>query len=146
MVDLDRTFAALANPKRRAIVARLVRGEATLNELGEPFGISLLAISRHLRVLEDASLITNLRDGKLHKCRLKRACERRRVDRFPPSILGREFRSVEGAFEANNENQKANIMKGCFGISIRLRSDSSALKRRLLSPFGGLQKRNYCIG
>ena len=72
MVDLDRTFAALANPKRRAIVARLVRGEATLNELAEPFGISLLAISRHLRVLEGASLITKLRDGKPHKCRLKR--------------------------------------------------------------------------
>ena len=71
MVDLDRTFAALANPKRRAIVARLVRGEATLNELAEPFGISLLAISRHLRVLEDASLITKRRGGKPHKCRLE---------------------------------------------------------------------------
>jgi DNA-binding transcriptional ArsR family regulator len=72
MINLDHTFAALADPKRRAIVARLVRGDATVDELAEPFGISLLALSRHLKVLEDASLITNERQGKHRKCRLRR--------------------------------------------------------------------------
>jgi DNA-binding transcriptional ArsR family regulator len=72
MSNLDQTFAALAHPKRRAIVARLVRGDATVNELAEPFGISLPAIFRHLKVLEDASLITNARPRKHGKCRLRR--------------------------------------------------------------------------
>jgi DNA-binding transcriptional ArsR family regulator len=72
MINLDHTFAALADPKRRAIMARLVRGDATVDELAEPFGISLLAVSRHLRVLENASLITNHRQGKHRKCRLRR--------------------------------------------------------------------------
>src|SRR5271156_6336813 len=72
MINLDHTFAALANPKRRAIVARLVRGDATVDELAEPLGISLLAISRHVRVLEDASLIIKDRQGKHRKCRLGR--------------------------------------------------------------------------
>jgi DNA-binding transcriptional ArsR family regulator len=72
MINLDQTFAALAHPKRRAIVARLVRGDATVDELAEPFGISLPVIFRHLRVLEDASLITNERQGKHGKCRLRR--------------------------------------------------------------------------
>jgi DNA-binding transcriptional ArsR family regulator len=72
MINLDQTFAALAHPKRRAIVARLVRGDATVDQLAEPFGIPLPVIFRHLRVLEDASLITNERQGKHGKCRLRR--------------------------------------------------------------------------
>jgi DNA-binding transcriptional ArsR family regulator len=72
MTNLDRTFAALADPKRRAIVARLVRGDASLDELAEPYGISLLAIARHLKVLENAFLITSERRGKRGKCRLRR--------------------------------------------------------------------------
>jgi DNA-binding transcriptional ArsR family regulator len=72
MSNLDQTFAALAHPKRRAIVARLARGDATVNELADPFGISLPAIFRHLKVLEDASLITNARPRKLGKCHLRR--------------------------------------------------------------------------
>ena len=55
---LDRTFAALANPTRRAILARLVDGEATVNELAAPFNMSLPAISKHIKVLEQAGLIT----------------------------------------------------------------------------------------
>ncbi|MGH8677396.1 MAG: ArsR/SmtB family transcription factor, partial [Burkholderiales bacterium] len=57
MDQLTKTFAALADPTRRAILARLAKGEATVGDLAEPFEISLPAVSRHLRVLEDARLI-----------------------------------------------------------------------------------------
>jgi DNA-binding transcriptional ArsR family regulator len=72
MINLDHAFAALADPTRRAIVARLAQGEATVGELAEPFRISLPAISRHLKVLADAALISNERRGKHRLCRLKR--------------------------------------------------------------------------
>ena len=68
--SLDRTFAALADPTRRAILARLARGEATVNELAEPFAISQPAISRHIRVLSDARLIVQRTEGTKRPCRL----------------------------------------------------------------------------
>jgi DNA-binding transcriptional ArsR family regulator len=71
MKTLDATFAALSDPTRRAILARLATGEATVGELAEPFDISLPAISRHLKVLESAALIENARAGKHRRCRLK---------------------------------------------------------------------------
>src|SRR5271167_3972801 len=71
MNALDQTFNALADPTRRAILARLARGEATVGELAEPFDISLPAISRHLRVLKEAALISNKRQGKHRRCRLR---------------------------------------------------------------------------
>jgi DNA-binding transcriptional ArsR family regulator len=71
MINLDTTFAALSDPTRRAILARLATGDATVGELAEPFDISLPAISRHLKVLEAASLIENARAGKHRRCRLK---------------------------------------------------------------------------
>jgi DNA-binding transcriptional ArsR family regulator len=70
MIALDRTFSALADPTRRAIIVRLAQGEATVGQLAEPFDISLPAISRHLKVLEEASLISNERQGKHRRCRL----------------------------------------------------------------------------
>ena len=70
MPNLDHTFAALADPTRRAILARLASGEATVTELAHPFAISLPAISRHLKVLERASLIERRRDGQTRRCRL----------------------------------------------------------------------------
>jgi DNA-binding transcriptional ArsR family regulator len=70
---LDTTFSALADPTRRAILARLARGEATVNELAEPFDISQPAISRHLKVLEDAQLIARRVDGTKRPCRLNEA-------------------------------------------------------------------------
>ena len=70
MTALDDTFAALSDPTRRAILARLALGEATATELAEPFDISQPAISRHLRVLEEASLIRRQWQGKHHVCRL----------------------------------------------------------------------------
>ncbi|NVB80856.1 MAG: winged helix-turn-helix transcriptional regulator [Kofleriaceae bacterium] len=70
MRNLDATFAALADPTRRAIVARLAKGDATVLELAEPFDISLPAISRHLKVLEQAGLIARERDANKRPCRL----------------------------------------------------------------------------
>jgi DNA-binding transcriptional ArsR family regulator len=71
MKSLDQTFAALSDPTRRAILARLASGDLTVGVLAKPFKISLPAVSRHLRVLEDASLIVRERDGKQRRCRLK---------------------------------------------------------------------------
>jgi len=67
---LDATFGALADPTRRAILARLARGEAMVTELAEPFRVSLPAISKHLRVLESAGLLEREIDGRVHRCRL----------------------------------------------------------------------------
>jgi DNA-binding transcriptional ArsR family regulator len=70
---LDRAFAALGDPVRRAIIARLSRGEATVNELAEPFTITKQAVSRHIQVLEAAGLITRTRDGQRRPCHLNAA-------------------------------------------------------------------------
>jgi len=70
MNSLDLTFAALADPTRRAILARLTAGETTVGELAAPFSISGPAISRHLRVLEAAALITSRRDRQHRRCAL----------------------------------------------------------------------------
>src|SRR5690349_24706052 len=67
----DVVFAALSDPTRRAIVRRLAEGEATVLELAEPFPISLPAISRHLKVLEQAGLIGRRRDAQRRPCRLR---------------------------------------------------------------------------
>ena len=69
--DLDRTFAALADPTRREILSVLARGEVAAGKLAERFPISAPAISRHLRVLENAGLITRRVDGKHRRCRLE---------------------------------------------------------------------------
>jgi DNA-binding transcriptional ArsR family regulator len=71
MSSLDQSFAALADPTRRAIIARLAEGEATVQDLGRPFAISLPAISRHLKVLEEAGLIETRIQGSARPRRLK---------------------------------------------------------------------------
>jgi DNA-binding transcriptional ArsR family regulator len=70
---LDATFAALADPTRRAILARLASGEASVNELAEPFAMSQPAISKHLKVLERAGLISRGRDAQRRPCLLEAA-------------------------------------------------------------------------
>lgn len=70
MVDLDTTFAALADPTRRAILARLALGEATVMELVKPFELTQPAISQHLKVLENAGLIKRRVEGTKRPCRL----------------------------------------------------------------------------
>jgi len=73
MPSLDTTFAALADPTRRAILARLAAGEASVNELADPFSMSQPAISKHLKVLERAGLISRGRDAQRRPARLEAA-------------------------------------------------------------------------
>lgn len=68
---LNHLFSALSDPTRRAILARLARGEATVTELSVPFAMSLPAISKHLRVLERAGLLERRVEGRVHHCRLQ---------------------------------------------------------------------------
>ncbi|HYM39379.1 MAG TPA: metalloregulator ArsR/SmtB family transcription factor [Thermoplasmata archaeon] len=72
-LDLDAVFAALAHPIRRAILEQLSGGDATVGELAEPHKVSLPAISKHLRVLEDAGLIKVSPEGRVRRCRLDAA-------------------------------------------------------------------------
>jgi DNA-binding transcriptional ArsR family regulator len=67
---LDRTFGALSDRHRRAILARLAKGPATVNEIAEPFDITLQAVSRHLKVLEAAGLISRTREAQWRRCAL----------------------------------------------------------------------------
>jgi DNA-binding transcriptional ArsR family regulator len=67
---LDATFAALGDPTRRAILGRLTLGQWTVGELAEPFDMSLPAVSKHLRVLEEAGLLVRQRDGRIHRISL----------------------------------------------------------------------------
>jgi DNA-binding transcriptional ArsR family regulator len=78
--QLSGVFAALADPTRRAILARLADGPATVNELAEPFPISLQAISKHLKVLERAGLISRGREAQWRPCRLDAAPLREAAD------------------------------------------------------------------
>src|SRR5579862_78248 len=83
-IQLDRTFAALADPTRRAILERLSAGEATVHELSQPFSISAPAISRHLRVLESAGLIARRVERQHRPCRLE-------AQSFQPAMKWLEF-------------------------------------------------------
>lgn len=100
------TFAALADPTRRAILARLSEGEATVNQLAQPFDISLPAISRHLKVLEAAGLISRGREAQWRPCRLQ-AEPLRALDGW----LGRYRRFWEGSFD-RMDAYLAGITKG----------------------------------
>jgi DNA-binding transcriptional ArsR family regulator len=86
--DLDATFAALADATRRAIVARLAAGEASVRDLAQPFDMSQPAISKHLKVLERAGLITRRRDAQRRPCRL----EPRRLEQL--SLWVESYRKV----------------------------------------------------
>jgi len=91
---LSMTLSALADPTRRAILARLSKGSATVNELAEPFDISLPAVSRHLKVLEGAGLISRGREAQWRPCRLE-AEPLKQLDGW----LGRYRRFWEGSFD-----------------------------------------------
>jgi len=71
MTNLDATFAALADPTRRAILARLAHGESAVTDLAKPFAMSLPAISKHLKVLERAGLIARSREAQWRPCRIE---------------------------------------------------------------------------
>lgn len=70
-MSLDATFSALADPTRRAILARLARGETSVTDLAKPFAMSLPAVSKHLKVLEQAGLITRSREAQWRPCRIE---------------------------------------------------------------------------
>ena len=88
--QLSTTFAALADPTRRAILARLASGERSVTELARPFDMTLPAVSKHLRVLERAGLITRGREAQWRPCRIRcrTAQGRRRLDRTLSPHLG----------------------------------------------------------
>jgi len=96
--QLTSTFAALADPTRRAILARLVEGEATVNELAAPFPISVQAVSKHLKVLERAGLITRGRSAQLRPSRLQGAPLKEAVD-----WLEKYHRFWQGSFDRLDE-------------------------------------------
>ncbi|QNE18901.1 winged helix-turn-helix transcriptional regulator [Kribbella qitaiheensis] len=103
--QLDRGFTALGDPVRRALIARLSRSEATVNELAEPFGITKQAISRHLQVLEAAGLITRSRDGQRRPCHLNPAALEALtswIDSFR-LISERQFRRIDAVLETVKE-------------------------------------------
>lgn len=68
--QIDRTFSALADPTRRQLLERLGRGDASISELAEPYGISLTGMKKHVRVLEEAGLVTTEKVGRVRRCRL----------------------------------------------------------------------------
>jgi DNA-binding transcriptional ArsR family regulator len=107
--QLSIAFAALADPVRRAILTRLAAGEATLNELAEPFSISVQAVSKHLKVLERAGLITRGRDAQRRPARLETAPleatvewieQHRRLKEEQLDRLGETLREIQTEREA----------------------------------------------
>ena len=105
---LDATFAALADPTRRAIVARLALGEATVMELAAPFDMSQPAISKHLKVLENAGLISRGRDAQRRPCRLEAqvlADASSWLDHYR-EVWERNFRRLDALLEEMKSGQK----------------------------------------
>ena len=106
--QLDATFAALANPTRRAILARLANGPANVNDLAEPFEMSLPAISQHIRVLENAGLIERAKSAQFRPCTLNAAPLQQIADwteQYRP-IWNARFDALDTALATMKERQK----------------------------------------
>jgi DNA-binding transcriptional ArsR family regulator len=105
---LDRAFMALADPVRRAIVARLSRGDATVNELAEPFAITKQAVSKHIQVLEQAGLVTRSRDAQRRPVHLDAAALERLtawIDRYR-LIAEARFRRLDALLDTMKNTEK----------------------------------------
>jgi DNA-binding transcriptional ArsR family regulator len=105
---LDRAFTALGDPVRRALVARLSRGDATVNELAEPFAITKQAVSRHIHVLETAGLITRSRDAQRRPCHLDAAALEELtswIDTYRLEVE-RNYRRLDAVLETMKEQEK----------------------------------------
>jgi DNA-binding transcriptional ArsR family regulator len=105
---LDRAFMALADPVRRAIVARLSRGEATVNELAEPFAITKQAVSKHIQVLEQAGLVTRSRDAQRRPVHLDAAALERLtawIDRYR-LIAEARFRRLDALLDTMKDTEQ----------------------------------------
>jgi DNA-binding transcriptional ArsR family regulator len=105
--QLSNTFQALADPTRRAILSRLAQGEATVNELAEPFPMSLQAVSKHLKVLERAGLITRGKTAQLRPSRLRGTPLREASEWLDPYR-----RHWEASFDGLDQHLKAIQEKG----------------------------------
>jgi DNA-binding transcriptional ArsR family regulator len=105
---LDRAFTALGDPVRRALIARLSRGDATVNELAEPFPITKQAVSRHIQVLEAAGLITRSRDAQRRPCHLNAAALEELTSWIDTYRLATEsrFRQLDAVLETMKEQEK----------------------------------------
>jgi DNA-binding transcriptional ArsR family regulator len=105
---LDRAFTALGDPVRRALIARLSRGEATVNELAEPFAITKQAVSRHIQVLEAAGLITRSRDGQRRPCHLNPAALEALTSWIDEYRLAseRRYRRIDAVLETVKEQDR----------------------------------------
>ena len=102
--QLNRAFLALGDPVRRAIVARLSRGPATVNELADPFDITLQAVSKHIQVLEQAGLVTRTRDAQRRPVHLEPAQLERLtawIDRYR-IVTERQFRNLDALLATKN--------------------------------------------
>jgi DNA-binding transcriptional ArsR family regulator len=105
---LDRAFSALGDPVRRKLIARLSRGPATVNELAEPFSITLQAISRHVQVLEAAGLITRSRNGQQRPCHLNAAALEELttwIDTYRLNVE-RSYRRLDAVLESMKKERK----------------------------------------
>jgi DNA-binding transcriptional ArsR family regulator len=110
---LTATFSALADPTRRAILARLARGDATVNELAEPFPISVQAVSKHLKVLERAGLIARGRDAQRRPCRLVPAPLKvvdAWIERYR-ELWEESFQALDGVLEDLKQQERATRRK-----------------------------------
>jgi DNA-binding transcriptional ArsR family regulator len=105
---LDATFSALADPTRRAILARLAKGEASVLELAEPFEMSQPAISKHLKVLERAGLISRGRDAQRRPCRLEAGPLREATDYLERyrDIWEKRFQRIDTLLEELQKKEK----------------------------------------
>ncbi|HET8935523.1 MAG TPA: metalloregulator ArsR/SmtB family transcription factor [Polyangiales bacterium] len=110
---LDATFAALADPTRRAIIARLAKGDASVLELAQPFALSQPAISKHLKVLERAGLVSRGREAQRRPRRLELAPLREAgvwLERYA-QVMEARFERVDDLLEALKEKEKRNARK-----------------------------------
>lgn len=105
--SLSRAFAALADPTRRDLVARLTRGDATVNELAAPYDVSLQAVSKHIKVLEDAGLVTRTRDAQRRPVHLEAEVLDLMtgwIERYRRQAEAR-YRRLDGVLSALNETE-----------------------------------------
>lgn len=106
---MNRAFAALADPVRRGIIARLSRGPATVNELAEPFDITLQAVSRHIAVLEQAGLVTRTREAQRRPVHLDAAALEALtewIDRYR-LVHERQFRRLDAVLEQTPKEEES---------------------------------------
>ncbi|MGO4104504.1 ArsR/SmtB family transcription factor [Leifsonia sp. YAF41] len=104
--QLNRAFLALADPVRRALIARLSRGPATVNELAEPFAMTKQGVSKHIQVLEAAGLITRTREGQRRPCHLDAAALEALtawIDTYR-LVAERQFRRLDAVLESLHNN------------------------------------------